>query len=316
MQHIIRLALFAACAVFLLPSGLAEDAPDSLFFDAYQQYQAGERMESEQRHADAKEHFERAEQILRSIKQNHSNWQPLVVQFRLGKTMDALKRVRDARPQEQPASNDDDLAGPLPLPDPMGRDVNTPATSPVPEFNPRNSHETPQLNNQARPSTNNSRDVVEMARKLQQSESERRRMESQLEQMVGQYKSAQHALDKRNVDVLELRSSLAQITEEFTNYKKDNQQYTEGGKEWQAELDALRSDLREAHAEIESLTDERNLLISQLDRAKLYIDQYAKQQEHLTIAGDEAIADSCGAQSLSYRDRRPGTDPASGSWRW
>jgi len=293
MQHLFRLATCIACAVLLLPNGLAEDAPDSLFFDAYQQFQAGERMENEQRYSDAKEHFERAEKILRSIKQTHSDWQPLVVDYRLGKTIDALKRLQDAPPEPAaPSNSDDDLAGPLPLPDPMGGSLNTPATSPVPEFNPRSSRETPSVASQAtRPSqSTNSREAVEMARKLRESDAERKRMERQIQQLVGQYKSAQHALDKKNVDVLELRSSLAQIKEEFSNYKKDNKPYTEGGKEWQEELEALRTDLREAHAEIESLTDERNILIAQLDRAKLYIDQYAQQQEQLTVARDEAIA--------------------------
>lgn len=287
MQPFIRLAAFLACAAFL-PSALANDEPDSLFFDAYQQYQAGERMEAESRPADAREHFERAEEILRSIKRKHRDWQPLVVDYRLNKTEEALKRVRNA-PANAP--QDDDLAGPLPLPDPMGNSVNTPATSPIPDFSPRQSRETPYVDGGQRSGREaaNREEVLEMARKLRQSEAERQRMDEQLQQMLGRYKSAQHALDKRNVDILELRSLLEQVRQEFDNFKKDAEHQAKGSEAWQKEIEGLRTELREAYAEIEALTDEKSLLITQLERAKGFLEQYATQQEELTAQRDSAL---------------------------
>ncbi len=90
--------LFAAMAVCLgVPvKAQTSDDPSGAFFSAYQEYQRAERLEREGRHADAVAKFRFVATQLGQLKSQNPDWQPLVVDFRLRKTQEAIVRLEGA----------------------------------------------------------------------------------------------------------------------------------------------------------------------------------------------------------------------------
>lgn len=77
-------------------SSMAQSDPSSAFFAAYQEFQRAERLEREGRNADAVAKFRFVATQLGQLKSQHSDWQPLVVDFRLRKTQEAIVRLEGA----------------------------------------------------------------------------------------------------------------------------------------------------------------------------------------------------------------------------
>ncbi len=75
---------------------LAQSDPSSAFFSAYQEYQRAERLEREGRTADAAAKFRFVATQLGQLKTQNPDWQPLVVDFRLRKTQEAIVRLEGA----------------------------------------------------------------------------------------------------------------------------------------------------------------------------------------------------------------------------
>lgn len=87
------MALFGVLAAAAAnPAGAQED-PAREYFTAYQEYQRAERLEREGRDADAIAKFRYVATQLGQIKSGFPDWQPMVIDFRLGKTREAILRL-------------------------------------------------------------------------------------------------------------------------------------------------------------------------------------------------------------------------------
>lgn len=96
-----RFARSIALALFLglFPAGglRAQSAdPSAEFFAAYQEFQRAERLEREGRTKDAAAKFRYVATQLGQVKSQNPDWQPMVVDFRLKKTQEALVRLEGA----------------------------------------------------------------------------------------------------------------------------------------------------------------------------------------------------------------------------
>lgn len=93
-MNLVRLFLF--CAVFAAGTtslAVAQDDPAREYFSAYQEFQRAERLEREGRNDDAIAKFRFVATQLSQIKSQSPDWQPIVIDFRLGKTKEAIVRL-------------------------------------------------------------------------------------------------------------------------------------------------------------------------------------------------------------------------------
>ncbi|MEX1110942.1 MAG: tetratricopeptide repeat protein [Chthoniobacterales bacterium] len=101
----------------------AQDDPSGAFFAAYQEYQRAERLEREGRNDDAIAKFRYVAAQLGQIKSQHPDWQPLVVDFRLRKTSQAVLRLEGSLASPT-------LGPPPDLAAPVDEDILPPVTGP------------------------------------------------------------------------------------------------------------------------------------------------------------------------------------------
>lgn len=84
------------CGQLLAVTALGQGDPASEFFAAYQEYQRAEKLEREGRGSDAIAKFRYVAAELGQIKSQNPNWQPMIVDFRLKKTQEAIQRLEGA----------------------------------------------------------------------------------------------------------------------------------------------------------------------------------------------------------------------------
>jgi Flp pilus assembly protein TadD len=117
----LRVAAFLALSALGAVAVVAQDDPSREFFSAYQEYQRAERLEREGRAEDAAAKFRFVATQLGQIRSQSPDWQPLVVEFRLNKTKEAIVRLEGAvdsptmgPPPDLPGlDGDDDILPPV-----------------------------------------------------------------------------------------------------------------------------------------------------------------------------------------------------------
>jgi len=96
-MNFVRLLLLPVLAIFLCTGqSHAQEDSSSEFFSAYQEFQRAEKLEREGRTNDAVAKFRYVASQLGQLKSRHPDWQPLVVDFRLKKTQEAILRLEGA----------------------------------------------------------------------------------------------------------------------------------------------------------------------------------------------------------------------------
>jgi tetratricopeptide (TPR) repeat protein len=94
MKFVRVIAVFAALVTWSATDRVhAQDDPAREYFSAYQEYQRAERLEREGRNSDAIAKFRFVATQLSQIKSQFPDWQPMVIDFRLGKTKEAILRL-------------------------------------------------------------------------------------------------------------------------------------------------------------------------------------------------------------------------------
>jgi len=94
MRFVRTIAIFAAVLSWPAADRVhAQDDPAREYFSAYQEYQRAERLEREGRSGDAIAKFRYVATQLGQIKSQFPDWQPMVIDFRLGKTKEPILRL-------------------------------------------------------------------------------------------------------------------------------------------------------------------------------------------------------------------------------
>ena len=310
LMRIVRaIALGALLATFGTFRAAAQDDPAREYFSAYQEFQRAERLEREGRNADAIAKFRYVATQLSQIKAQAPDWQPLVIDFRLTKTKEAIVRLE--------GSLDDPTLGPppdlaiagesedaLPPVRPVGRDAGLAAPSisisPVQD-------DAPPAVEPAEPSSVSSPSEVEVpgddAQKLRdQLTAEQNRtakLQSQMQQGEAELSAASMELEKTKVMVVDLTTKLRQIEESggvsfdsSAAAKEELDKLSAAAKELEGALAAANTEKEGLTGKIAESAKQVEEMTARTEKAEARAAELEAERETLAAARDQAVKDA------------------------
>ena len=283
-MNLVRLFLF--CAVFAVGStGLVVAQDDSAreYFSAYQEFQRAERLEREGRNDDAIAKFRFVATQLSQIKSQSPEWQPIVIDFRLGKTKEAIVRLEGSleSPTLGPPPDLPMLDGPEdilpPLESPRRPGASAPPTisiSPGDEGSTGSSVSPPSVAAVSAESD----DVVRLREQLRVERGRTADLEKSLQQGEADLSAAGMELEKTKVLVVDLTTKLRQVEESGAA----SAEISASAKE---EIDKLSAAVRDLEAAVTAANSEKDELSGRIAES-------AKQVEDLAARAEQAEARS------------------------
>jgi len=291
--------LFALATLTVASVAVARDASD-VFLQAYQQFKAAERLEEAQDQVRALALYRKVEGSLQELRETDASWQPVVVNYRLKRTREALVRLESSMAPaqlQQVAKEEDfveDFAGPLPSSPEATPARPTLAAGPVvttarrtPARTPRSRFASTQPGQTPRrtyspPSTAVAsggittlgqaiRKIAELTRVIETEKGQRNTLIKQLDVARRSAIEAQRTLDLRTVDVVELKSQLAQSNDEILNLKSEVPDPAQLAADEELQREEFSRLMKEASAEAEVLREENERLLAKLNSAAEYI---------------------------------------------
>ena len=275
-------------SLVMLSSALSQDSSD-LFLNAYKDFQAAEKLEREAKPQDALKKYRSALLTLRQISKSSPDWQPLVVDYRLRKTQESIERLEVSTAfipaPDLPAP--DAPEGSLPEPE-KEKEKPLPAIStqpPVVTFRPPASPKraTRATRETARTSAHEDglpigrgesaadRELRELRREVAQARAENKDLNERLLKKSAELQSALVAVDKTKVNVVELKSQLAQTTTSLENARKDSASVAGIRAEFEKKYAKVLEKASGVQADNEVLQGENQRLFAKLERAAKYI---------------------------------------------
>ena len=283
-MNLVRLFLF--CAVFAVGStglAVAQDDPAREYFSAYQEFQRAERLEREGRTDDAIAKFRFVATQLSQIKSQSPDWQPIVIDFRLGKTKEAIVRLEGSLesptlgpPPDLPMlDGPEDILPPLESPRrPGGAAPPTISISPGDEGSTGSSASPPSV----AAVSEESDDVVRLREQLRVERGRTADLEKSLQQGEADLSAAGMELEKTKVLVVDLTTKLRQVEESGAA----SAEISASAKE---EIDKLSAAVRDLEAAVTAANSEKDELSGRIAES-------AKQVEELAARAGQAEARS------------------------
>ena len=289
LMNFARLILF----VSLLAGGgtcrvLGQDDPAREYFSAYQEFQRAERLEREGRNDDAIAKFRFVATQLSQIKSQSPDWQPMVIDFRLSKTKEAIVRLEGSLesptlgpPPDLPmVDGPEDILPPLQSPRREGGAAPpTISISPGQQENSamfRAAPPEPPVASSTAPAPRE--EAVRLREQLRAEQGRTAQFERSLQQGEAELSAASMELEKTKVLVVDLTTKLRQI-EESEGASAD---VSASGKE---EIDKLTAAAQELEAAVAAANLEKEALSGRLAES-------AKQLEELGVRAEAAEARS------------------------
>ena len=278
--------LFLCCAVFAVGStglAVAQDDPAREYFSAYQEFQRAERLEREGRTDDAIAKFRFVATQLSQIKSQSPDWQPIVIDFRLGKTKEAIVRLEGSLesptlgpPPDLPMlDGPEDILPPLESPRrPGGSAPPTISISPGDEGSTGSSASPPSVAAVSAESD----DVVRLREQLRVERGRTADLEKSLQQGEADLSAAGMELEKTKVLVVDLTTKLRQVEESGAA----SAEISASAKE---EIDKLSAAVRDLEAAVTAANSEKDELSGRIAES-------AKQVEELAARAEQAEARS------------------------
>ena len=320
MKNVRVIAVMAVLTVGGQGAAVAQDDPAREYFSAYQEFQRAERLEREGRTADAVAKFRYVATQLSEIKSQSPDWQPMVIDFRLSKTKEAIVRLEGALdsptlgpPPDLPMADDQDDVLPPVRPsrrDPSGAPP-TISISPVEEAPPAPG--APDELPADRPPDRVSGDEPSRLREqLQAEQSRNEELKAQLQQGEAELSNVSMELEKTKVLVVDLTTKLRQF-EEGGGVAPDAsgaageeiKKLTEAAKELEAAVAAANAEKEDLANRIAQSAKEVEELTARVEKAEARTAELEAERESLAAARDEAVksADEAKAevQTLSVR---------------
>lgn len=296
----LSLVAFAATVV-LTAVAAAQDDPARVFFSAYQEYQRGERLEREGQQSEAVAKFRFVASQLGQLKSQHPDWQPLVVDFRLKKTQEAIVRLE--------GSLDTPTLGPPPdLPEVSGEQEVLPpvvpprkspgAAPPSISISPAGGEEAappePPKNDDKRKGGG---DVKKLRSQLEAERSRSAELEEKLQKSEAEFTGASMELEKTKVLVTDLQFRLRQTSEGGESASAANKEIEDKLAAAVAEKEEIASRMEESAKQIETLTAglqaaqaSAESLKSEAEAVKARVTELEAEKESLVASRDEAVA--------------------------
>lgn len=317
-MNLVRLFLF--CAVFTAGSTVwvvAQDDPAREYFSAYQEFQRAERLEREGRNDDAIAKFRFVATQLSQIKAQSPDWQPIVIDFRLGKTKEAIVRLEGSleSPTLGPPPDLPMLDGPEdilpPLESPRRPGGSTPPTisiSPGDDGSTGSSASPPSVAAVSAESD----DVVRLREQLRVERGRTAELGKSLQQGEADLSAAAMELEKTKVLVVDLTTKLRQVEESGVA----SAEISASAKE---EIDKLGAAVRDLEAAVTAANNEKDELSGRIAESAKQVEELAARAEQaegrskeleverdtLAAARDQAVKDAeaakAEAQTLTIR---------------
>ena len=188
----------------------AQDDPSGAFFAAYQEYQRAERLEREGRNDDAIAKFRYVAAQLGQIKSQNPDWQPLVVDFRLRKTEEAVLRLEGSLasptlgpPPDLAAPAEEDILPPVTAPRRAAPSGPTISIAP-----PGDTAPPPALPAEPVAPASSGAEVEALERRLAMEQERNAELQTRLQQGEAELTSVSMELEKTKVTVVDLTARL------------------------------------------------------------------------------------------------------------
>ncbi len=201
---------------WLCTPAVAQGDPSGAFFSAYQEFQRAERFEREGRNADAIAKFRFVATQLGQLKSQNPDWQPLVVEFRLRKTQEAIVRLEGSLesptlgpPPDLVTSTDEDVLPPVQPPKREGGKV-----APTISISPGTGADEPApATRKEKPAQESGADLEKLRQQLAAEKQRSAELEGQLKRGEAEMTSVSMELEKTKVAVVDLNTQLRHMKE-------------------------------------------------------------------------------------------------------
>ncbi len=307
-----RLGLLAAvlmASLAMSASAFSAD-PSDLFLKAYQDFQTAEKLEREGKPREALEKYQSARDLLQQASQADPEWRPLVIGYRLEKTVESISRLQDAVAALPPAA--EPIEGSLPEADsaparPVSLEPVIAVTPPIgASRSPRRTTASVTTTPSPAPRIRSGGTAAEqeLRRQVAELRQENERLNEKFQQKSAELKSAKMEVEKTKVTVVEFKAQYAQIREELENSKKDGNSLAAIREQYSKRAEAAFKELTEVQAQNEVLLEENDRLLTKLDAAAKYIAdsdaiRLSLLKERKDIAGER---DSAVAKNKKLKD--------------
>lgn len=294
--------------------------PSDLFLRAYQDFQTAEKLEREGKPREALGKYESARDLLQQASQADPEWRPLVIGYRLEKTVESISRLQDAVAALPPAA--EPIEGSLPEADsaPAKAVSLEPVIAVTPPVGAARSPRRSTTAITATPSpvprirSGGTSTEQELRRQVAELRQENERLNEKFQQKSAELKSAKMEVEKTKVTVVEFKAQYAQIREELENSKKDGNSLAAIREQYAKRAEAVFQELTEVQAQNEVLLEENDRLLTKLDAAAQYIAdsdaiRLSLLKERKDIAGER---DSAVAKNKKLKDSSAELDRIAG----
>ena len=322
-MNLTRLMLLLLITGLLLPSAVrAQDSdPAGQFFAAYQEFQRAEKLEREGRTKDAAAKFRFVATQLGQVKSQNPDWQPMVVDFRLKKTQEALVRlegtaapatlgpppdladlpVDETLPPVQPSRVGPAPAGPTisisvgegapPAPAEEAPSPQTPVIEAAPPAA-TSSDELDALRSQLAEAQNRN---AAMEQQLSDGEAEASKIAAELEQTKESLRQLQEnaeAGEGKNADASaeadRLSRAAKELEETLTTVKAEKEALEAGATETGKKIEELTAEVAAAKSEADTAKSELETVKSEAETAKKRTGELEAERETLVAERDGA----------------------------
>lgn len=317
-MNLLRLFLFGAlCAAGSTGPVWAQDDPAREYFSAYQEFQRAERLEREGRSDDAITKFRFVATQLSQIKAQSPDWQPIVIDFRLGKTKEAIVRLEGSLesptlgpPPDLPMlDGPEDILPPLESPRrPGGSAPPTISISPGDQSSAGSSSPRPVVG--AEPAENE--DVARLREQLRLERARSAELERNLQQGEADLSAAGMELEKTKVLVVDLSTKLRQVEESgaasaeiSASARQEIDKLSATARDLEAAVAAANSEKDGLNGRIAESAKQVEELTTRAEQAEARNEELAAERETLTASRDQAVKDAeavkAEAQTLTVR---------------
>ena len=290
-----RFVVLLALVVALTPGLSAQDDPSGQFFAAYQEYQRAERLEREGRNDDAIAKFRFVAAQLGQIKSQHPDWQPLVVDFRLRKTQEAVLRLEGslASPTLGPPPDlastepEDDTLPPVQSPRRETPAQSGPTISIAPPSDEGGEESAPVATDivlREPPSGN----LDQLQRQLDMEKERNEELQAQIQRGEAEFNSVSMELEKTKVTVVDLTTQLRDLQESGAPAAE--------GAAPQEELDRLSGKAKELEETLAAADEEKAQLSERVAESERQIEELTAKMAAAQEEAEKAKADLAGVQ--------------------
>jgi len=284
---------------------MAQDDPAREYFSAYQEFQRAERLEREGRSDDAIAKFRFVASQLSQIKSQSPDWQPMVIDFRLGKTKEAIVRLEGALdsptlgpPPDLPmVDGPDDILPPL---QPARRESGgAPPSISISPADGQNSPPAPVSPSKATKKPAGGDDAARLREQLQAERNRTADLEKNLQQGEADLSAAGMELEKTKVLVVDLTTKLRQIEESggasaeaSASAKEEIDKLTAAASDLEDALAAANSEKEELGGRIAESAKQVEELAARAEVAEARSKELEAEREALTASRDQAVRDA------------------------